>query len=197
MTNESTIILASQSPRRKELLASLGIPFTCVVSRFEERLDHSRDADQVARALAEGKADAVAKQYPDAYVIGSDTVPAVNGRQLDKPADEADARAMLTSLAGTRSTVSTGLAIIHASKKIRVTDVSTTTVVFKPESEQIRLLREAYIATSDWRDKAGGYGIQSGASCLIDHIEGDFDTVVGLPLDIVKRRLRELGLLPS
>ncbi|MEW6470591.1 MAG: Maf family protein, partial [Bacteroidota bacterium] len=107
------IILASQSPRRKELLSKMGVTFDTVPSSYEERLDESRDAEEVAKELALGKAEDVAERYPDTFVIGSDTVVAVNGRQMEKPVDINDAREMLTALAGHESTVSTGIAIVN------------------------------------------------------------------------------------
>ncbi len=190
----SEIILASQSPRRRHLLSQMGVIFTVVPSSFDEHLDESRGADQVARELAIGKAEDVAKSHPDAYVIGSDTIVAVNGRQMEKAIDVDDAREMLRALAGQETTVSTGVAIINLAKNIHIADVDTTKVYFKPDNEEVSALRETYLASNDWQDKAGAYGIQSGAASLIDKIEGDYDTVVGFPTRLVANTLGQLGI---
>lgn len=188
------IILASQSPRRSKLLSQMGLTFDVVPSEFDEHLDESRDAEIVAKELAHGKAEDVAKNHRDAYVIGSDTIVAVNGRQMEKPRDIADAREMLTALAGHESTVSTGVAVINYDQKVALVDVATTRVYFKPDNEEMTELREEYLATDDWKDKAGAYGIQSGAAPLIDRIEGDYDTVVGLPTRLLASMLNQVGV---
>lgn len=188
------IILASQSPRRQDLLQRMGVVFRTQPSDYDERLDESRDAEAVAMELACGKAEAVAALHPDAYVIGSDTVVAIDGRQMEKPVDIDDAREMLTALSGGASTVSTGVAIVCQSLGIRDVRVATTTVCFKPDSDDVRKLREAYLATNDWRDKAAGYGIQSGAAPLIERIIGDYTTVVGLPTHLLTEMLAQHGI---
>lgn len=188
------IILASQSPRRIELLNKMGIAFTAIPSDYDERLDESRSPDEVAVELALGKANDVSAQHPDAYVIGSDTVVAVNGRQMEKPKDINDAREMLIALAGHESTVSTGLAIVNTDKSISEHDVAVTKVYFRPDSTEVTILREDYLATGDWKDKAGGYGIQSGAGPLIDRIDGEYDTVVGLPTASLETMLTKLDI---
>lgn len=190
----SEIILASGSPRRQKLMTDMGLAFSVKPSNYDEHLDESRSAEAVAMELALGKAKDVASRNPDAFVVGSDTVVAVNGRQMEKPIDQADAHEMLTALAGHESTVSTGVAIIHKNKNIQLVKVGTTKVYFKPDSPEVSELREAYLATNDWQDKAGGYGIQSGAHTLIDHIDGDYDTIVGLPTRILARMLEQLGI---
>jgi septum formation protein len=188
------IILASQSPRRKELLAKMGLTFTTIPSSYEEHLDESRGTEDVAKELALGKALDVAASHPDAYVIGSDTIVAIGGRQMEKPVDIEDAREMLVALAGHESTVSTGLAVVNHAKNVQIVDVDTTRVFFKPDSEEVSELRETYLASNDWKDKAGGYGIQSGAAVLIDRIEGSYDTIVGLPTTQLTEVLNDLGL---
>lgn len=190
----SQIILASQSPRRVELLTKMGVTFTAIPSNYEEQLDESRSAEEVATELALGKANDVARQYPSAFVIGSDTVVALDGRQMEKPRDIADAREMLTALAGHESIVSTGVAIVKAEEQIERVKVSTTKVYFKPDSEEVSRLREEYLASGDWKDKAGGYGIQSGAAILVERIDGDYDTIVGLPTELLAEMLTSLGI---
>lgn len=191
------IILASQSPRRQDLLTRMGVTFTVVPSHYEERLDESRPPEAVAMELALGKALDVAARHPEAIVIGSDTVVAVDGRQMEKPRDEDDAREMLTALSGRESTVSTGVAVVKLASGEQFVRVSTARVYFKPDSEVVARLREAYLATGDWHDKAAGYGIQSGAHTLIDRIDGDYTTIVGLPTELLATMLAEFGVTAS
>ena len=188
------IILASQSPRRQDLLSRMGVTFTVVPSRYDEQLDERRSPEDVAMELALGKALDVAAAHPKAIVIGSDTVVAVDGRQMEKPRDEDDAREMLTALSGRESTVSTGVALVQLANGIQTVRVSTAKVYFKPDSEAVARLREAYLATGDWHDKAAGYGIQSGAHTLIDRIDGDYTTIVGLPTELLGSMLADIGI---
>lgn len=190
------IILASQSPRRKDILTRMGIgEFKVVPSNYDEKLDESRDTKEVAMELALGKAHEVAKRYPNAIVIGSDTIVGTGqGRQMEKPKDLEDARAMLLELSGGESFVTTGVAIINASEGIELVDQDTAMVYFYPDSPKISQIREEYLATGDWHDKAGGYGIQSGAAQLIERIAGDYDNIVGLPSRLTADILGKLGI---
>lgn len=185
------IILASQSPRRKDLLTMMGIDFDAVPSKFEEYLDDSRTPEEIATELALGKAMAVAKLYPDCLVIGSDTIATVQGRQLEKPVDTADALRLLKLLAGKPNDVATGVAVVRLRDGVILTGVETTRVFFRPFNER---LVEEYIATGDPMDKAGAYGIQSGAAPLISYIEGSYDTVVGLPTELLASLLQKIGI---
>jgi septum formation protein len=187
----STIILASQSPRRQDLLTQMGVTFVTIPSNFDEQLDDSRDPETVATELALGKALAVARSYPDSIVIGSDTIVTVAGRQLEKPRDADDALEMLQLLAGKANEVSTGLAVVRFSDGTRLTSADTTRVHFKPYDET---LTRQYVATGDPLDKAGAYGIQSGAAPLIDRIEGNYDTILGLPTGLLAQLLTEVGV---
>ena len=180
------IILASQSPRRQELLAKMGLEFEVHASDFDEQLDDSRSPQEVAAALALGKAGAVAALFPDALVIGADTIVTINGQQLGKPGSPAEATAMLQQLAGQTHDVTTGIALVCLSKDIQVSDSDTTQVVFKPRNHETIA---AYVATGDPLDKAGAYGIQSGAAPLIDHIVGNYETVIGLPTKLLAKHL--------
>jgi septum formation protein len=188
------IILASQSPRRKALLAAMGVTFSVQPSNFDEHLDEAREVEIVAKELALGKAADVAKTNPHAYVIGSDTIVAVGGRQMGKAVDIDEARSMLRALAGHETTVSTGVVIINRAKRVELVEVDTTKVFFKPDSKEVSRLREIYLASGDWKDKAGGYGIQSGAASLIEKIEGGYDTIVGLPTHVLGKMLSKLGI---
>ncbi len=189
------IILASQSPRRKQLLAAMGVEFKTIPSEFDEYLDDARDPELVAKELALGKALDVAKKFPDAYVIGSDTIVTIDGRQLAKPATPAEARDMLKSLAGKPNYVTTGVAVVCVSKNVRLTDAATTAVFFKNYDEDAV---NAYVATGDPFDKAGGYAIQHPlCKGMITKIEGDKDNVVGFPTRVVSSLLGQCGIESS
>lgn len=187
----SKVILASQSPRREELLTQMGVEFVAIPSDFDEHLDDSRTPEVVAIELALGKATTVAKQHPDDIVIGSDTIVTVVGRQLAKAADDNEARQMLKLLSGTHNEVTTGLVVIRLSDNIQMTGADTATVYFHPYDEE---LASQYIATGDYKDKAGAYGIQSGAAPLIDYFAGNYDTVLGLPTKLLSEFLSRLGI---
>lgn len=184
------LILASQSPRRKELMAQMGLQFDTIPGNFDEQLDHSRHIEEVAMELALGKAQDIAALHPDAVVIGSDTIVLIDGKQLGKPVDEADARRTLKQLAGKINIVSTGLAVICKDLGLVITEVETSKVFFNPYD---RDLHEAYLASGNWHDKAGSYGLQSGAAPLIDHVEGEYDSILGLPTKTLAAILQPLG----
>lgn len=190
----NTVILASQSPRRRELMAAMGLDFQAIPSSYDEQLDESRDIEDVAIELSLGKAEDVARLHPEAYVIGSDTIVGIGGRQLGKAEDIDEARQMLLSLTGKTSTVTTGVAVVNLARNIRLTGASTSTVYFKPDSQEIGRLREEYLASGDWQDKAGAYGMQSGAASLIDKIEGDYDTIIGLSTRTLADLLTQCGI---
>lgn len=185
------IILASQSPRRKDLLAKMGVEFEVIPSNFDEKLDDSRSPEAVAIELAVGKANMVAERYPDCIVIGSDAIVAIDSHQLEKPRDKADSYRMLKSLSGKRHEVTVSLAVICKDDDILLTDSDTSRVFFKPYSEQVIA---AYVESGDGADKAAGYGIQSGAAPLIDHIEGQLDTIIGMPTHKLAVLLGQLGI---
>ena len=188
------IILASQSPRRQELLTEMGVVFDVMPSNFDEQLDDARDPTDVAEELAVGKAMAVAKEFPSAIVIGADTIVTINGKQLEKPTSPENAVELLTLLAGKTHEVTTGLAVISLDEGIHLVDSDTTKVAFKPYVEQaIR----AYVATGDPMDKAGAYGIQSGAAPLIARYDGRYDTVVGLTTSNLAEMLSMIGIYAS
>jgi septum formation protein len=186
------IILASQSPRRRKLLAAMGVEFEVVPSNFDEKLDDSRLPEVVAIELAVGKASEVAEKFPEAIVIGSDTIVTIAGRQLEKPRDTAEAYEMLKLLSGTHNEVTTSVAIICKAEEVLLSGSDTTKVYFKPyNSEAVA----AYVETGDSLDKSAGYGIQSGAASLVDHIEGHYDTVVGLPTHLLAGLLAQVDVM--
>ncbi|HKR81456.1 MAG TPA: Maf family protein [Candidatus Saccharimonadales bacterium] len=185
------IILASQSPRRKELLTAMDVPFDVVPSRFDEQLDDSRTPEDVAKELGLGKALAVAEQYPDAIVVGSDTIVSLGGKQLEKPVDAEEARATLHMLSGRMNVVTTSVAVVCKNQGVELVGAVSTKVFFKPADANAI---DYYVDTGDPLDKAGSYGIQSGAHVLVDHIEGDYDAVIGLPTKLLAEYLTILDV---
>jgi len=194
------LILGSQSPRRKDLLDKMGLAgqYEVIPSGYEEVLDNSRSPEEVAQELGYGKALWVAERNPGAWVIGSDTIVTIRGKQLAKAADEQEAWQMLKLLCGVTSTVTTSAVLVRLTTDADNSRVikhyigaETATVHFKPYNKEAI---EAYLATGDWKDKAGAYGIQSGAHTLIDSIEGNFDTIVGLPTHLLAGFLHNIGV---
>ncbi|MBK5283218.1 MAG: septum formation protein Maf [Nitrospiraceae bacterium] len=182
------LILASTSPRRHELLALLGIPFDVKSPSFEERLVSGRPAIEQVQGFARGKAQSVARQEPEAIVLGSDTVIELDHDVLGKPADLMEARAMLRRLAGRDHHVRTAVALVCSSRAIDVVALSTAVVRMKPFDERVH---ERYLATGESLDKAGAYSIQGKGGDLVASIDGDFPTVVGLPLRLVAQLLAQ------
>lgn len=182
-----TLILASQSPRRQELLRNAGYSFEVRVSGVDEvRTDGESPQDYVLR-LSQDKARAVPAE-PGDFVLAADTIVAIDGTVLEKPQSAGDAARMLTLLSGRGHSVFTGVCVRHG-ETVR-TDVSETRVFFLPMTAgEIR----AYVASGEPMDKAGAYGIQGLASRFVDRIEGCYFNVVGLPVSLATRLLRESG----
>ncbi|MDV2504339.1 MAG: Maf family protein [bacterium] len=193
-TSGPRIILASNSPRRRDILERLGLPFEVVPAGLPEETDAADAVDrpaQVAEALALAKADAVADDHPEALVLGADTLVCVGGRCLGKPADAAEARTMLEALSGRTHTVVTGVALIGRERGLRATAHEATDVTFRRLSE-----REiaGYAASGEPADKAGAYAVQGKAGLFVERVDGDYDNVVGLPLKTVARLLEAAGV---
>ncbi|MEO5864738.1 MAG: Maf family protein [Nitrospiraceae bacterium] len=182
------LILASTSPRRHELLALLGIPFDVKSPSFEERLVSGRPAIEQVQGFARGKAQSVARQEPEAIVLGSDTVIELDHDVLGKPADLMEARAMLRRLACRDHHVRTAVALVCSVRAIDIVALSTVVVRMKPFDERVH---ERYLATGESLDKAGAYSIQGKGGDLVASIDGDFPTVVGLPLRLVAQLLAQ------
>jgi septum formation protein len=177
------LVLASQSPRRAEILRGAGIPFSVRPSAIDETPRGESPIDYVKR-LAEEKANAVTAT-PDEIVLAADTTVVVDGEILGKPADDADARRMLSLLAGRRHEVMTGICLRRGDRQI--SDVSVTEVWFADMSEDQIV---AYVASGEPMDKAGGYAIQGLASKFVERIDGCYFNVVGLPVALVYSHLR-------
>jgi len=172
------ILLASASPRRRELLAHLGHPFTCTSVDIPEARQPGEAPETMVKRLAHAKAAAAHGQNLDGITIGSDTVVTLDGDVLMKPVDDADAVAMLGRLQGRGHTVVTGVAVLGPGAEQQVV-AEATQVWFRPmDDAEIR----AYVATGEPMDKAGAYGIQERGACFIERVAGDYFTVVGLPL---------------
>jgi septum formation protein len=186
------IILASSSPRRRELLASAGIAFDVVVSHLEEPSQRPGAVSprEWAESLAYFKGRAVADQHPGRCVLAADTVVVCEGNLLGKPTSPADARGMLDLQAGRVGEVITGVCVIPASGNVhRILSAACTLVWMRDDPAE----REAYLASGEWVGKAGAYGIQDVGDRLVERIEGDFDNVVGLPVDLARRMLVVAG----
>ena len=178
------IVLASASPRRRELLQRAGVTFTVRVSDADEQISPDTPPHEAVMSLARQKAQAVAKSCPDDLVIGADTVVVYDGAILGKPADAADAVRMLRMLSGKTHTVYTGVCLLSPGKT--ETFFEQTQVTFYPLTQQEI---EAYVATGEPMDKAGAYGIQGRGCTLVQGICGDYFNVVGLPVAALCRRL--------
>lgn len=188
---EHLLILASGSPRRKELLGSLGLTFDILVSEADESFAPGQPPVEIVQELAYRKASAVANTLNAGLVLGADTIVVCDDVILGKPEDEADAKRILKMLSGRSHTVYTGIALVEAGGDRRVVrDVRGTEVLMKPLTDaQI----DAYIATGEPMDKAGAYGIQGKAAQFITGIHGDYFNVVGLPVSLVADRLAAFG----
>ncbi|PDY45784.1 Maf family protein [Bacillus pseudomycoides] len=180
------LILASGSPRRKELLELAGVPFEIVVSEIEETIGAYSSPADIVMSLALQKASAVVEHHEDSVVLGADTIVTYESRILGKPKDESEAKEILQLLSGKTHEVYTGVALI--SKEKTVTFYERTEVTFWELTEEEI---DAYIATKEPLDKAGSYGIQGKGSIFVQHIQGDYYSVVGLPIARLVRELKQ------
>lgn len=190
------LVLASASPRRKELLAMLGIPFDVLPSNIDEHRVPGESSEKFAERLAEEKAKAVAGEVGDAaVVIGADTVVAMpDGEVLGKPVDRRDAERMLRLLGGKEHLVQTGFCVTSGEHTLHVVRSVATRVRFGLMSEQDIA---TYIATNEPMDKAGAYGIQGYGGLFVRSITGSYSNVVGLPMAELHEVLRGTGLWPE
>lgn len=184
------LILASTSPRRRELLTLMGIPFEVIDSRVEEIAPVGVSTAELVKTLALQKARAVAVTHPNDSVIGADTVVDLDGDVLGKPHTPENAKAYLQRMQGRRHTVYTGVALLAGDRE----DVRfcTTDVTFAAMSEdEINW----YVSTGEPLDKAGAYGVQGPGGVFVEHIDGNYFNVIGMPLPLLYTMLRENGIL--
>jgi septum formation protein len=186
------LILASQSPRRHDLLRGLQLDFTIdSATEFKEVDSRSRLAHEVVLENAIGKAEEVAKRHPADLILGVDTVGAFQDHVLEKPSDEADAFRMLKMLQGQTHEVLTGLCLLDAASGKKLTHIESTHITFLPLSDEDI---HAYIATGEPMDKAASYAAQGRGSLFIQKIDGDYFNVVGLPLYRLNLMLQEFDI---
>ncbi len=179
------LILASASPRRRELLSRMGYAFEVCAPDVDEHVEGR--AEDIVRTLCVRKARAAAAHYAEGVIIASDTLVSLEGRPLGKPADEQDAHAMLRALSGRAHEVFTGVCLHDAATGREAVEVVETGVRFRElTDEQIW----DYIRTGEPMDKAGAYGIQGGAGAFVEGLDGPFENVMGFPVDDVERMLR-------
>ena len=185
------IILASASPRRRELLSQAGYKFTVVVPDLDESTFPTEgiEAVQYAKTLALAKADSIAPTYPDRLVLGADTVVDCEGRIIGKPADAKDAERITRKLFSAPHKVVTGLAIVRVCDNTRLVESDSTTVYPRRlTAEQIA----EHVRGGSWRGKAGAYGIQETGDEFVERIEGSLTNVMGLPMELLKSLLSRL-----
>jgi septum formation protein len=183
------VILASQSPRRRELLTLIGIPHEVRPADLDETMTPDESPIEHAERLAREKAHAIAATNPGAVVIGADTIVVLDGEVLGKPADEAEAAATLRRLSGRTHTVHTAVAVAHGDRL--ESGVETVEVTFRPlTDDQVT----TYIATREPMDKAGAYGIQGYGAVIVERIHGDYFAVMGLALGRMVALLERVGV---
>ena len=192
MSAPPRLILASASPRRRELLAQLGVAFEVIVAEVTEHEESSTDPRVMVAHNAALKADWVAARHPEAFVLGADTTVFIDGAALNKPGDPVEARAMLRRLSGRTHTVFTGIALRQASGGLRVDEGVASEVTFRSLDDGII---DTYLARVHTLDKAGGYAIQEQGELIVAGHRGSFTNIIGLPLETTKQILTRCGLL--
>ncbi|MEA1935328.1 MAG: Maf family protein [Thermodesulfobacteriota bacterium] len=188
----ASFILASVSPRRKELLEGMGIEFDVIPSGInEDFMNGETPRDHVLR-LSKEKSSAVSRSNPDAWVLGADTVVIIDGEVIGKPGTQEEARTMLARLSGREHQVITGFTIVNKRADVMITDAVESFVIFKEISEDEM---DWYVKTKEPYDKAGGYAVQGMAAFFIREIRGSYTNVVGLPLTEIVTALKRVGAL--
>jgi septum formation protein len=187
---EGKLVLASGSPRRRELLEMIGLEFELVVPDVHEASPHESEPSRFVTEIALAKAQSVSAGVKDALVLGADTVVVLDGRILGKPRDESDAAGMLRALSGRTHEVYTGLALVDTRTGLTKSGFERSEVTMKKLTEE-EVAR--YVATREPADKAGSYGIQGLGAVLIEHIKGCYFNVMGLPLARFYQMLEEFS----
>ena len=185
------LVLASTSPRRRQILALLGVPFEVIAPEFEERISAHLPADQEVLEFALGKAQCVATKHPGSIVIGSDTMIELSGEKIGKPADREDARRILRALSGKTHRIFTSVALVDSGER-GIMNVETVSVEMRRYTEEEI---ENYLRSGESDDKAGAYSIQGQGSDLIKSICGDYLAAVGMPLRRIALYLKSRGLV--
>ena len=180
------IILASESPRRRELMAKLDVPFTVKGAQIDETLNKELPLYEAIEDIAYRKAAALAKKYPQEWIVSADTIVCLDDQVMGKPQDEQQAEMMLKRLSGRTHQVITAVCIYDGKTAHLFHEVSKVTFYALSEEEI-----KAYIATKEPLDKAGAYGIQGKGAFLVEKIEGDYYNIVGLPIARLKREMED------
>ena len=187
------LILASVSPRRRELLARLGVPFETVRPEYEEQHHPEEDPEATCRRLARGKAKQAARRFPEDLVVGADTIVILGGQVMGKPTSLDEARRMLRALSGQTHLVKTAVALACRDLEHQSVFVETTEVTFhRLEEDDI----ERYLSLNPPLDKAGAYGIQDWSGVFVQRVAGCYHNVVGFPLARFYQHLKDNGLWP-
>lgn len=192
ISSSSPFILASASPRREELLRSVGLKFTILPASVNEDYIDGETPRQHVRRLSQDKALALARKYPDAWVLGADTIVVIDDLILGKPKNKTQARQMLERLSGREHKVFTGFTLARMAAKITKTKVVQSAVKFKPINNEEM---EWYISCDEPYDKAGGYAVQGKGAYFIQAIRGSYTNVIGLPLCEVLEELKKLNAI--
>lgn len=182
------LILASSSPRRIELLGFLNIPFTAISSDIEEIIDPLLSVEQVASSLAQQKALHVFKQHPEDVVIGSDTIVVVDNTILGKPKDKEDAKRMLKLLSNKTHKVITGVCVVNKNKSKVFSSVSEVTFLDLSDKDI-----SEYLKHDEYKGKAGAYAVQGKSALFVKHINGDFFSIMGLPISELNQVLKKFN----
>ncbi len=185
---QANIILASASPRRRQLLAEAGYKFDVVVSQIDESVFPTENIAPVeyAKQLALAKANDVADKYPDSIIIGPDTVVDFEGKIIGKPRDARHAEEITRMLFSKPHKVITGLALVCKSRNLKIVEAETT-VVYPKKLTDAQIA--GHIKSGIWRDKAGAYSIRENADPFVDHIDGSMTNIMGMPMELLKKLL--------
>jgi len=193
---KSQFILASASPRRRDLLRKAGYCFEIVSSDVDESAYDTNGmiSEEHTQILALAKAKDVAAKFPNALVVGSDTVVELDGEIIGKPDDADHAEEITRKLFSKPHKVITGLALVCIEKNIEIVEADTT-IVYPRQLTEAQIAE--HIRKGDWQDKAGAYGIQETGDAFVDRIDGSFTNVMGLPMELTRRLLEQLGIIPT
>jgi len=184
------IILASRSPRRKNILKQIGLDFDIRESEFKENFSEFKNPHELVKSLALGKARDVARYYDDAIIIGADSLIFLDDKAIGKPKNEEKAKEILKSFSGREHKAITGFVIMDTKNNIVISDTGEAIVKFRNLSDED--INE-YVASGEPFGKAGAYSLMEKAAVLVEKIDGDFYSIIGLPLNKVYCKLKELG----